>query len=107
MQKEETEFTDSAKDEIAKQLEEPKKHSGKEAIEIFPQPIKYIHQKYQKMKSTIYIRERSNATVIPFSQSPSYTFDDLHRQSNSTTLSGRERGAKVYTGEHLNPDAHL
>jgi hypothetical protein len=70
MQKENTEFTDSAKDEIAKQLEEPKKHSGKEATEIFPQPIKYIHQKYQKIKITIYrIRERSNATVVPFSQS--------------------------------------
>jgi len=70
MQKENTEFTDSAKDEIVKQLEEPKKHSGKEATEIFPQPIKYIHRKYQKMKITIYrIRERSNATVVPFSQS--------------------------------------
>jgi hypothetical protein len=71
MQKKETEFTDSAKDEIAKQLEEPKRHSGKEATEIFPQPIKYIHQKYQKIKITIYrIRERSNATVVPFSESP-------------------------------------
>jgi len=71
MQKEDTEFTDSARDEIAKQLEEPKKHSGKEATEIFPQPIKYIHQKYRKMKSTIYrIRERLNATVVPLSKSP-------------------------------------
>jgi hypothetical protein len=72
MQKEDTEFTDSVRDEIAKQLEEPKKHSGKDATEILPKPIKYIHQKYKSMKKAINnARERLNATVVPYSQTSS------------------------------------
>lgn len=70
MQKEySSEFTHFAREEIVKQLVNPQKHSGKEASDIFPQPIKYVHQKYQKMRSTIHrLRERSSARVVPSSE---------------------------------------
>ena len=62
MKNEDSECSDSAKDEIKNQLEECEKHSGKEATEIDPKPERFISK---RMKKTLKrIRERLNATFI-------------------------------------------
>jgi vacuolar-type H+-ATPase subunit H len=61
-------FEDAAAEEVNLQLEELEKHSGKDAREIFPRPqkiVKYINSKKSKLMKII--RQRFNATVIPFS----------------------------------------
>ena len=59
-----SEFSSSALDEILKQLEELKNHSGKDANEIFPKTDKYITPKKKAKKTVDKVRERLNATVL-------------------------------------------
>jgi hypothetical protein len=61
--REESEFTDSTRDEIRRQLEELEKHSGKEANDIHPQPERFV-LKCRKKKKSEKTRERPNATVV-------------------------------------------
>jgi hypothetical protein len=62
VQRENSEFTDSARDEINRQLEELDKHSGKDANDIHPKPVRFIE--CRKKKRIDVIRERLNATVV-------------------------------------------
>lgn len=62
MNKNKSEFTSSARDEIKDQLEELAKHSGKEPTEIDPKPERFIHQRIKKKLQKI--RAKLNATFI-------------------------------------------
>ena len=59
-----SEYSDSSKEEIQNQLEEPNRHSGKEATEIYPKTEKMVNSKINITNTNKYIRERLNATVI-------------------------------------------
>ena len=57
-----SEFSDSARDEIKSQLEELEKHSGKDATDIQPKPQRYVNKRITKTLRKI--RERLNATIL-------------------------------------------
>jgi len=59
-----SEYSDSSKEEIQNQLEEPKRHSGKEATEIYPKTEKNVNVQGCILYTNTNTRERLNATVI-------------------------------------------
>jgi hypothetical protein len=57
-----SEYSDSARDEIQRQLEELEKHSGKDATDIQPKPQRFVNKRITKTLKKI--RERLNATFV-------------------------------------------
>jgi hypothetical protein len=61
-----SEYSDSSKEEIQNQLEEPNRHSGKEATEIYPKTEKMVNSQINNTNTNTNTntRVRLNATVI-------------------------------------------
>ena len=61
-----SEYSDSSKEEIQNQLEEPNRHSGKEATEIYPKTEKMVNSQINITYTNTHTntRERLNATII-------------------------------------------